>query len=232
MASPADIEFSIPGAPGDLTLDRPSASGTLVTFTVHSAKKDLGTAAFQIRADLPAAYTDYDTADNSSRATYTYASTPSPRQARTDSLTVTTNIPGNSGRAPPPRRVSGPAGAALHLAVTHRRRRTSPSACRPDARVDGAGSRAPTPAAVDRPRSTLAFGRPPESARREQPRSPSTAVEATSGPPRATTRDTIVLTRNSNPVGDTVPAAVRSPAMRGRRRVVADRRSTENRLHC
>ncbi len=70
------IAFTMPQAAGDLTLTGSSVSGTVVTFTVHSARKDLSPADFEIRADLPAAYTDYDTADNSRGSTYTYAGTP------------------------------------------------------------------------------------------------------------------------------------------------------------
>jgi hypothetical protein len=70
------IAFTIPQAPGDLTLAGSSVSGDVVTFTVHSALKDRSPVPFEVRADLPTAYTDYDTADNSRGATYTYASTP------------------------------------------------------------------------------------------------------------------------------------------------------------
>ncbi len=96
-----DIGFSLPGAPGDLTLTRPSASGTQVTFTVHSAAKDLGTAPFQIRADLPAAYTDYDMADNSAGGTYTYATTPAPADRRR--TPAAQRHPASPARAPSPR---------------------------------------------------------------------------------------------------------------------------------
>ena len=47
-----DIGFSLPGTPGDLTLTSSSVSGTQVTFVVHSARKDLGTAPKEIASSM------------------------------------------------------------------------------------------------------------------------------------------------------------------------------------
>ena len=110
-----DIGFSLPGTPGDLTLTSSSVSGTQVTFVVHSARKDLGTAPFQIRADLPTGYTDYDIADNTAGGTYTYARTPTADAGVTSSQ----DMRGESGKGTVSAQVSAPSGVPVTLHVAY-----------------------------------------------------------------------------------------------------------------
>jgi hypothetical protein len=72
-----NLVYALVGAPADLSLTSTEA-GDQVTFTVHSAKKDLPANGFTVRAALPDGFTDYATGNDSASSTYTYAVTPVP----------------------------------------------------------------------------------------------------------------------------------------------------------
>lgn len=71
------LDYAPVGFPTDLSLTWTEA-GDQVTFTLHSAKKDLPATGFTVRAGLPSGFADYASGNDGASSTYTYAATPVP----------------------------------------------------------------------------------------------------------------------------------------------------------
>ncbi len=207
--------------------------GDTVTFTVHSSRADLQPADIEIRADLPATYTDAVIGNNSATSTYTYYATPTADLK----LGLTSDIKGNAGKGSATASVSGvPSGVTATLLVRFEADQVTvsvPAGCTARPARSPAGPRVRTS---------------PQDVR-DHPDRPPGPARGTVVPIRFTV--TRLPVRESRPgrqprLGDAHEEVscrisdggrarrppVRSAAMRGRRRVVAGRRSTENRLKC